>query len=75
MKKVSLLMLQAITFGFTAQAAKNSSEKQNILVILGDDIAYWNLSYNNRGIMGYNTPTIDAIANSGMIFTDYYAEQ
>jgi arylsulfatase len=49
--------------------------KPNILVIMGDDIGYWNLSYNNRGMMGYQTPNIDSIANGGMIFTDYYAQQ
>jgi len=42
---------------------------------MGDDIGYWNLSYNNRGMMGYQTPNIDRIANDGMIFTDYYAQQ
>jgi arylsulfatase len=25
--------------------------------------------------MGYKTPNIDSIANEGMMFTDYYAEQ
>jgi len=52
-----------------------AAEKPNILVIMGDDIGYWNLSYNNRGMMGYMTPNIDSIANNGMIFTDYYAQQ
>jgi arylsulfatase len=27
------------------------------------------------GLMGYKTPNIDRIANEGMMFTDYYAEQ
>ena len=27
------------------------------------------------GMMGYQTPNIDRIANEGMIFTDYYGEQ
>ena len=27
------------------------------------------------GLMGYRTPNIDRIANEGMMFTDYYAEQ
>jgi len=49
--------------------------KPNILVIMGDDIGYWNLSYNNRGMMGYATPHIDRIAREGMIFTDYYGQQ
>ncbi|MFV0553128.1 MAG: arylsulfatase [Mangrovibacterium sp.] len=73
MKKLSLVMLLAMVFGFASHAAKN--EKPNILVIMGDDIAYWNMSYNNRGMTGTNTPNIDRIADGGMIFTDYYAEQ
>ncbi|MCG7522509.1 arylsulfatase [Ruegeria sp. Ofav3-42] len=52
-----------------------AQEKPNILVIWGDDIGYWNVSYNNRGMMGYQTPNIDRIANEGMAFTDYYGEQ
>jgi len=51
------------------------AKKPNILVIMADDIGYWNVSYNNRGMMGYKTPNIDRIAGEGMIFTDYYAEQ
>jgi arylsulfatase len=49
--------------------------KPNILVIWGDDIGYWNLSCYSKGMMGYQTPNIDRIANEGMIFTDCYAEQ
>jgi arylsulfatase A-like enzyme len=26
-------------------------------------------------MMGYRTPNIDRVANEGMLFTDYYAEQ
>ncbi len=36
-----------------------AANKPNILVIMGDDIGYWNLSYNNKGMMGYQTPNID----------------
>ena len=49
--------------------------KPNILVIMGDDIGYWNISAYNRGMMGYHTPNIDRIANEGAIFTDYYGQQ
>jgi arylsulfatase len=52
-----------------------AQEKPNILVIMGDDVGYWNLSYNNDGMMGYKTPNIDRIAREGVRFTDYYAEQ
>jgi arylsulfatase A-like enzyme len=50
-------------------------KKPNILVIWGDDIGTWNISHNNRGMMGYRTPNIDRIANEGLSFTDYYAQQ
>ncbi|MEH0157120.1 arylsulfatase [Limibacter armeniacum] len=53
----------------------HAQDKPNILVIFGDDIGYWNLSYNNDGMMGYNTPNIDRLAKEGTRFTDYYAEQ
>ncbi len=52
-----------------------AQDKPNILVIWGDDIGTWNISHNNRGMMGYQTPNIDRIANEGLAFTDYYAQQ
>ena len=48
-------------------------DRPNILVIWGDDIGTWNISHNNRGMMGYATPNIDRIAAEGVGFTDYYA--
>ncbi|MGO9021743.1 MAG: arylsulfatase [Syntrophobacteraceae bacterium] len=50
-------------------------KKPNILIIWGDDIGTWNISYNNRGMMGYRTPNIDRIGNEGVAFTDYYGQQ
>lgn len=51
------------------------AERPNILVLWGDDIGWWNISYNSRGQMGYRTPNIDRIANEGVAFTDYYGQQ
>src|SRR5262245_8668219 len=51
------------------------ARKPNILVIWGDDIGTWNISHNNRGMMGYKTPNIDRIAREGVAFTDYYGQQ
>ena len=48
--------------------------RPNILVIFGDDIGQSNVSAYSRGLVGYRTPNIDRIANEGMLFTDYYAE-
>ena len=55
--------------------ALHAADKPNILVIWGDDIGIWNISRYNMGMMGYQTPNIDRIANEGVIFTDYYGEQ
>ncbi len=63
------------TFAAAPPASAQDAEKPNILVIWGDDIGTWNISHNNRGMMGYETPNIDRIANEGLAFTDYYAQQ
>ena len=55
--------------------AQTTAKKPNILVIWGDDIGTWNISHNNRGMMGYQTPNIDRIADEGVAFTDYYGQQ
>jgi arylsulfatase A-like enzyme len=55
-------------------ADNQQSKKPNILVIFGDDIGQTNISAYSKGVVGYDTPNIDRIANEGMIFTDYYAE-
>ena len=52
-----------------------ADKKPNILILWGDDIGIWNISYFSRGQMGYRTPNIDRVANEGVAFTDYYAQQ
>ncbi len=54
---------------------KKSDQKPNILVIWGDDIGQSNISAYTHGLVGYQTPNIDRVANEGMMFTDYYSEQ
>jgi arylsulfatase len=65
--------LAAVLLASTASA--QTAKRPNILVIWGDDIGTWNISHNNRGMMGYQTPNIDRIAREGVGFTDYYAQQ
>ena len=43
-------------------AKQPSDRKPNILVIWGDDIGISNLSCYSHGVMGYQTPNIDRIA-------------
>src|SRR6201991_759657 len=52
-----------------------ADKKPNILILWGDDVGIWNISHFSRGMMGYRTPNIDRIANEGVMFTDYYAQQ
>jgi arylsulfatase len=56
-------------------SSAQTEKRPNILVIWGDDIGTWNISHNNRGMMGYQTPNIDRIAEEGVSFTDYYGQQ
>ena len=55
-----------------AQAA--SMTKPNIVVIMSDDVGWFNIGAYNRGIMAGRTPNLDKLAAEGMLFTDYYAE-
>ena len=52
-----------------------ATKKPNILILWGDDIGTWNVSFFSRGMMGYRTPNIDRVAHEGCAFTDYYGQQ
>src|SRR5271169_5091213 len=56
-----------------AQAA--TTQKPNILFIMGDDIGWMQPSIYHRGLMVGETPNIDRIGNEGAIFMDYLAMQ
>jgi hypothetical protein len=53
----------------TAGETKAADNKPNILVIMGDDIGWYNPSIYHRGDMGYWTPNIDRIGKEGAMFT------
>jgi len=58
-----------------AQAQQASAGgRPNILVIMGDDVGWFNIGAYHRGIMSGKTPNLDKLAAGGVIFTDYYAE-
>jgi arylsulfatase len=54
--------------------AQQPQRPPNILVIMGDDIGWFNIGAYNQGIMSGKTPNLDRLASEGMRFTDYYAE-
>ena len=70
------LMLGLIALAMvSASVAHAQTGKPNIVVIMGDDIGWFNTSVYNHGLMGYQTPNIDRIAHEGMMFTDAYGQQ
>ncbi len=66
---IAAILAAVLTTHATAQT------KPNILVIMSDDVGVHNVSAYSRGLVGYQTPNLDRIANEGVAFTDYYAEQ
>jgi arylsulfatase A-like enzyme len=81
---ISSLLLAGSAFAVTATppaqpvktpaATTTAADKPNILVIMGDDIGWFNIGVYNQGMMAGKTPNIDKFAAEGMRFTDYYAE-
>src|ERR1700690_2848162 len=52
-----------------------TTQKPNIVVIMGDDIGWMQPSIYHRGLMVGETPNIDRIGNEGALFVDYVAMQ
>jgi len=48
--------------------------KPNILLILADDVGWFDVGAYHRGMMGAKTPNIDRIARDGAMLTDCYAQ-
>ncbi|MEL6208102.1 MAG: arylsulfatase, partial [Pseudomonadota bacterium] len=63
MKRLTACIL-ALSLGGPVFA--QDAESPNILVIWGDDIGQSNISAYTMGMMGYQTPNIDRIADEGM---------
>jgi arylsulfatase len=57
-----------------AAAPVLAAKKPNIVVIMGDDIGWFNIGAYHQGMMSGKTPNLDRLAREGMRFTDYYAE-
>jgi arylsulfatase A-like enzyme len=76
----TLAAVSAIAAGKTIEVAQaqqsstGSGRQPNILVIMGDDVGWFNIGAYHQGIMSGKTPNLDKLAAEGMRFTDYYAE-
>jgi len=74
-RKSTIALLTLLAAVIMASAPTSAQQKPNIVIIWGDDIGQSDISAYSHGLMGFKTPNIDRIANEGVMFTDYYAEQ
>src|SRR5499426_3225870 len=58
----------------TAVPVAAQQPKPNIIMIMGDDVGWFNIGAYHQGMMAARTPNLDRLAAEGMRFTDYYAE-
>ena len=68
MKKRIIGTLLSLSLISPAFAEVQSPEKPNVLVIMADDLGYNDLGYQGSSVV--KTPHIDALAHTGVIFTD-----
>ena len=51
-------------------AATAQTKKPNIVVIMGDDVGWFNIGAYHQGMMSGKTPNLDKLAAEGIRFTD-----
>ena len=73
-KKALVVTLLLAALGLAASPPATAQQKPNVLVIMADDIGWFNIGAYHQGIMAGRTPHLDQLASEGMRFTDYYAE-
>jgi arylsulfatase len=74
---LSKLLASTVAIGLwavTPAVAQTPPKHPNIVVIMGDDVGWFNIGAYHRGMMSGKTPNLDRLASQGMMFTDYYAE-
>jgi arylsulfatase A-like enzyme len=74
LRALAVLFAMSAVLAVIAAPAAAQEKKPNILVIMGDDIGWFNIGAYHQGIMSGKTPNLDKLAAEGMRFTDYYAE-
>jgi arylsulfatase len=68
------VVFAALTVVASSAHANPARGRPNIIVIMGDDVGWFNIGAYHRGMMAGRTPNLDRLAAQGMLFTDYYAE-
>ena len=75
-RTIRLVVLASLAALMAASAPARAQQQQrpNIIMIMGDDIGWFNIGAYHQGMMASRTPNLDRLAAEGMRFTDYYAE-
>ena len=68
--KIRIVLIVLIVLSGSVKAQQNEEKKPNFIIILADDLGYGDLGFT--GSKQIKTPHIDALANSGVIFTEAY---
>jgi arylsulfatase len=67
------ILAHVVASALTAHPAIGA-DKPNIVMIMDDEVGWFNIGVYHRRIMSGKTPNTDRLAAEGMLFTDYYAE-
>lgn len=70
---IAAIAMVCAAFGATTALAQRLPDRPNIVMIMTDDVGWFNVGIYNHGMM-VPTPNIDRIGREGMFFTDHYAE-
>ena len=70
-KQIIPFLSSAIIFGLSACNSEDEQIKPNIIYILADDLGYGELAHYGQQII--QTPNIDALAETGITFTQHYS--
>lgn len=71
MYKMKSIIAVAMVLGAVAYVSAKPSDKPNVVVILTDDMGYWDTGFSGGPVI--ETPNLDKLAESGMLLTDFYA--
>ena len=69
---ILLLLLAVVGPGTAPGQPADAPDRPNVLFILADDLGYMDVGAYNPGTF-YETPHLDSLAESGLMFTDGYA--
>ncbi len=68
-RRLTLVALAGASLLICATPGIAQTSKPNIVVIMSDDVGWFNISAYNRGIMAGRTPNLDKLASEGLCYS------